>query len=146
MLGFYSIRKLIEASKLSNSTFEQELTLTTYPWSGKTVTRMNCHKLDQLYDFESPSTDLRTVLFLCHQIVHSFVFMPAFNEIGGLDALLFTSDRHRHQRLYSLTLDQIIERFDCIGTDYPNEMRMVFNPKTQDYDVSATMHTGGNWA
>lgn len=146
MLGFYSIRKLIEASKLSNSTFEQELPLAIYPWSGKTVTRMNWHKLDQLYDFDSSSTDSRDVLFLCHQIVHSFVFMPVFNEDGKLDAFLFTSDRHRHQRLYSMTLDQIIELFDHVGNDYPNEMQMVFNPDTLDYDVTATMHTGGNWA
>ncbi|MEX0718392.1 MAG: hypothetical protein WD066_17485 [Planctomycetaceae bacterium] len=146
MLGFYSIRKLIEASKLSNSTFEQGLPLTTYPWSAECVTRMNSHKLDQLYDFDSPSADQRDVLFLCHQIVHIFVFMPAFNEDGQLDAILFTSDRHRHQRLYSMTLHQIIQLFDRVGNDYPNEIRMVFNPDTQDYDVTATMHTDGNWA
>ena len=54
MLGFYSIRKLIEASKLSDSTIYEEIPITTYPWSGKTVTRMNWHKLDQLYDLDSP--------------------------------------------------------------------------------------------
>lgn len=146
MLGFYSIRKLIEASKLSNSTFEQELPLATFPSKGKNVTRMNSHKVAQLYDFASPSADSRDILFLCHQIVHSFVFMPAFNEYGRLNAILFTSDRHRNQRLYSMTVDQVIHLFDHAGNDYPNEVRMVFNPKTKDYDVTATMHTGGNWA
>lgn len=145
MLGFYSIRKLIEASKLSNSTFEQELPLTTYPRIGKNVTRMNSYKLDQLYNFASQSTDSRDVLFICHQIVHSFVFMPAFDEDGKLDVILFTSDRHRNQRLYSITLEQIIQLFDQVGNDYPNEIQMVFNPDSGDYDVTATMHTGGNW-
>jgi len=146
MLGFYSIRKLIEASKLSNSTFEQEIRVTTYPCTGKTVTRMNTHKVDQLYDFASPTTTVRDVLFLCHQIVHSFVFMPAFTENGELDSILFTSDRHRHHRLYSMTFEQIIQLFDQVGSDYPNKIRMVFNPDTQDYDVTGTMHTGDDWA
>jgi hypothetical protein len=146
MLGYYSIRRLIEASKLSNSTFEQELPLTTYPCTGKTVTRMNSHKVDQLYDFDSPTIASCKVLFVCHQIIHSFVFIPVFNENGEINGILFTSDRYRHQRLCSMTLDQIIHLFEQVGCDYPNEVRMVFNPFTRDYDVTSTMHTGADWA
>lgn len=146
MLGFYSIRKLIEASKLSESTVGQQLHVTTFPWSGKTVTRMNWDKIDKLYELDSPSSETRQVLFFCHQIVHSFVFMPAFDERGQLDGILFTSDRHRHQCLYLVTLDTVIQLFDCVGNDYPNDVRLKYNEDLKDYEVTATMHTGGDWA
>jgi hypothetical protein len=146
MLSFYSIRKLIEASKLSDSTVTQQIPLITYPWTGKTVTRINWHKIHQLYALGSPSNESRDLLFLCHQIVHSYVFMPVFDDSGSLDGIMFTSDRQRNQRLYSMTLDAIIELFERVGNDYPNEMRMVFTPDTQDYNVTATMHMGANWA
>jgi hypothetical protein len=43
-------------------------------------------------------------------------------------------------------MNRIARLFEQVGNDYPNEMHMTFNPHTQDYDVTATMHTGGNWA
>ena len=94
MLGFYSIRKLHEAAKMSSATMTDSVALTTYPWSGKNVTKLNWHKLDQLYDLASPRCETRDVLFVCHQFVHSFVFTAAFDENEGLQGicLLYTSD------------------------------------------------------
>ena len=136
MLGFYSIRKLIEAAKLSNTTVDQQLQLATYPWRGnKPVHKMNWHKIDELYDLSSSSQEDRDLLFICHQIVHSFVFILSFDdEDGGLAGLLFTSDRHRHQQLYGLGIDRVIGLFEQVGKDYPNQMSGRFNPDTQDWE------------
>ena len=139
MLGFYSIRKLIEASKLSDSTNDRQIKIVSYPWTGKTVTLMNWHHIDRHYDFESPTDETCGLLFMCHQIVHSFVFMPAFDENVLLDGMLFTSDRYRHEKLHHAEIDDIIELFEHVGRDYPNTMSMVFNPNRQDYDVTSEM-------
>ncbi len=148
MLGFYSIRKLIEAAKLSNATIDQQLQLATYPWRGnKPVHKMNWDKIDELYDLTSSSHETHDLLFICHQIVHSFVFTFSFyDKDGGLAGLLFTSDRHRHQRLYGLGIDHVIDLFEQVGKDYPNEVKGRFNPDTQDWDFDSVMNSGDDWA
>jgi hypothetical protein len=140
MLSFYSIRKLIEATKVATTTSDMALNLKQYLWYGKNVTKMNWDKLDELYDFESPSTASRKLIWICHQIVHSFVFSPIFSESGGLDGFLFTSDRARHQQLSHLGLDQCVQLLEHVGSDYPNQMSIVLTPKTGDFDVTAITH------
>ena len=54
MLGFYSVRKLIEASKISNDLIESPVSIIMYPSKNKSVTLLNWHKLDQLYDRSKP--------------------------------------------------------------------------------------------
>jgi hypothetical protein len=145
MVGFYSIRKLMEASKLSDATVRQQVQLTVYPCTGKTVTKMNWHKINELYDLEAASTQLRDLMFLCHQFIHTHVFLPVFDENRFLHSILFTSDRHRHQWLHSLEVVCIVDLFERVGSDYPNEVKMTYNPAKQDYDVTAVTHTGGSW-
>lgn len=135
MLGFYSVRKLHEAIKLSTATMEQEISLIAYPWVGKNVTRLNWHRLHELYDLDSATTENHDVLFLCHQFVHSFVFTVAFDDNDSLDGIMFASDRQRHIALLQISIDQIISLFEQVGNDYPSSASYKLNPKTGDYDV-----------
>ncbi len=48
-LGFYSVRKLFEAEKLSTSLRQLSLVTAIYPPTGKNVTRHNWHKTDELF-------------------------------------------------------------------------------------------------
>jgi len=143
MLGFYGIRKLHEAAKLSTSTMQQRVSLIAYPWSGKNVTKLNWHNLDKLYDFDAALTQDHDLLFLCHQFVHSYVFNAAFDDRYRLNGVLFASDRQRHKALFHAEIDQIADLFDRVGSDYPNSESYVLNPKTGDYDVVATMNFNG---
>jgi hypothetical protein len=143
MLGFYGIRKLHEAVKLSTSTMQQRVPLITYPWSGKNVTKLNWHNLDKLYDFEAASTEEHDLLFLCNQFVHSYVFCPAFDNHGRLDGVLFASDRQRHKALLLAAIDQVAGLFDQVGNDYPNTRHSLLNAKTGEYDVVAAMMPDG---
>ncbi len=138
MLGFYAIRKLAEAAKISNVNVSREIQITAFPWSGKVVTRLNWHRIDELYDFESIQALTVDTIFLCHQFVHSYVFCPLFDEQGGLKGIYFTSDRYRNDRLHCITVEQIIELFRQIGNDYPSEQRWNFNNDKQDYEVTST--------
>jgi hypothetical protein len=110
--------------------------LIAYPWNGKkNVTKLNWHKLDELYDFDAAVTKHHHVLFLCHQFVHSFVFMAAFDERQRLDGIFLASDRQRHTALLRVSIDQIAVLFEQVGKDYPSTVNYSLNLKTGDYDV-----------
>lgn len=135
MLGFYAVRKLSEAHKLSKAVVEQKTSLAIYPWRGKPVTVRNWRSVDELYDFENPGKTAKDLIFLCHQIVHSYVFAPCLTRSGRLEAILFCSDRLRHSCLFSLPLTTLINLFEQVGNDYPSQTRLTFNEEIQDYDV-----------
>jgi hypothetical protein len=146
MLAFYSIRKLIEAAKVSTATKTKEITVEQYPWRGKAVTRLDRHKLDELYDLGSGTPTQVSLQRICNQLIHSYVFAIAQSESGGLGGFLFVSDRDKHRHLYSLDVDDVIALLECVGRDYPNEVRMVLNSETGDYEVTAITHPKGELA
>jgi hypothetical protein len=136
MLGFYSIRKLVESQKLSNAVINQKITASVYVWKGKPVTRINWVKIDELYDLEKPKTVSKDLLFFCHQFVHSYVFWEYFEEdTRFVEGVFVSSDRERHRNLYSLSISQIIALFEQIGNDYPENFALVYNPEKMDYEM-----------
>ena len=137
MLGFYGIRKLIEASKLSDDVAQQSVTLTVHPPTGKPVTKMNWHKLDELFDVATNTAQQRDLRYVCHQFVHSYVFTLVTGEAGGLDGFFFASDRQRHIGLYYLPVAEAIRIFRQVGEDYPDEVRMVWDAKLKDYRITS---------
>jgi hypothetical protein len=138
MLGFYSIRKLIEAKKLSDSTVTSTVQLRAYGATGKSVTLMNWHNVDKLFDLENARLVTLDVVGLCHQFVHSYVFMVVLKQSGGLGGFLLSSDRQRRRLLYEIDVGQVITLFEQVGKDYPASVSMQFNETTQDFDVTAS--------
>lgn len=135
MLGFYSIRKLVEAHKVSDEIRERRLCLQGYPWAGSPVTFMNWDRIDQKYDLEHPVPLTKTVIWLANQMIHSFAFMPCFDSEGKLDSILFNSDRTRRQHLYVVHVNEVIDLFEEVGANDPASMQCTFNRDTGDYDV-----------
>jgi hypothetical protein len=135
MLGFYSVRKLLEAKKLSDDVANQKLRITAHSWKGKIVTRFNRFEYWELYDLEHSHLVARSLIFLCHQIVHSYIFIVSFDVLNRFSGILVTSDRERHRTLYFIKVQQIIELFERVGSDYPDEIRFVFDSSIQDYKV-----------
>jgi hypothetical protein len=137
MLGFYAVRKLIEAKKLSDSTANQCIALGRYPLrSGKRVTHMNWHRTHQLYDLSAPRDESRDLLYACNQFIHSYVFVLGLADKARFDHVLFASDRERHKGLFRTTPQQIIDLFDCVGSDYPTSAKMTWDEQSGDYHVS----------
>ena len=135
MIGFYSIRKLIEAHKISDELRDRPVPLRGYPWSGRDVTYMNWDMIDRNYDLESPVSLQQSLAWIANKVVHSFVFMAMCNEGGGLVSILFNSDHTRKKYLYEIRIDQLIVLFEEAGTNDPASISAVFNDKTGDYDV-----------
>lgn len=135
MIGFYSIRKMVEAHVVSDEIRDRDLCLQGYPWTGRPVTFMNWDKINEKYDLEHPVQVKRTVIWLANQMIHSYAFMPCFDTKGRLDLILFNSDRTRRQHLYSVPVDEIVALFQEVGSNDPASMRCHFNEDTGDYDV-----------
>lgn len=135
LLGFYAVRKLIEASKLTDAVARQVVRLTVHPPTGKQVTNLNWHKLDVLFDLRQSVIEQRDLNYVCHQFVHSYVFMAVVGETGGLHGFFFASDRQRHAGLYYLSVGEVIRIFRQVGGDYPNSAQSTWDPKLGDYRV-----------
>jgi hypothetical protein len=137
MLGYYSIRKLIESQKLSNAVINQEITINAYAWKGKPVTRLNWMKLDELYDLENPKKVTKDLLFICHQFIHSYVFLESFwDETRLLEGVFVSSDRERHRYLYFLSISYTIKLFEQVRNDYPDNFALIYNPQKMDYEMN----------
>lgn len=135
MIAFYSARKLIEAKKICDTLAERPVLLTKFQSKGKNVTRHNWHRLEELYQFDRPTKDRMNLRDLSNQFIHSYVFSLMHSEDGGLDSILFCSDRQRNRFLYKIEVDTLVEVFKAIGEDYPNLIESVWQADSKDYDV-----------
>jgi len=140
MIGFYIIRKLIEAkTKLTNALVATKYKGIKYPNNGKKVTRWNNHRLDECYDFDKPTTSKYDLIFLCNQFVHSYIFSPCFsseneseNSPLTLCAIHFSSDDKRNEWLFEISIASVIKIFKDLGNDYPSSSQLFFYDSLKD--------------
>lgn len=140
MIGFYLVRKLVEAKKLSDIMAEQQVNLSMYKHKDEwnPTTRMNKRKIDKLYNLDEEEVVSRNLRFLCNKFIHSYVFEECFDDESGLLlGIFFSSDKDRNKALYYIEIQKIIEIFEKVGSDYPTEVHFTVNFKTMDYDVTA---------
>jgi hypothetical protein len=136
MLGFYSIRKLIEAKKLTIDVINDQLSVISFPALGKAITLLNWHKFEQLYDLNRPKEQARSLQWLCNIFVHSYIFTPSFNDQSHLQGLFFNSDLYRNKELYFVDIANVIRLFEVVGNDcasYAERYRM--NHLKGDFEV-----------
>jgi hypothetical protein len=136
MIGFYSIRKLIEAHKVSDTVKDQVLPVTAFNWSGEPINKINRTCYWENYDLENGQVVQRDLIFVCNQIIHSYVFELWWDEKNALKGIIVSSDREKNKVLYLISIQQITDLFEQIGTNYPSKGTFTFNERTQDYDIS----------
>ena len=136
MLGFYSIRKLLEAKKLTIDVIKTKLSVISFPSLGEAVTLLNWHHFDRLYDFNRPNEQKRSLQWLCNIIVHSYIFSPVFGEQSRFEGLFFNSDLIRHEALYFVHIEGIISLFKSVGNDNANYAeKYSLDSKKGDFEV-----------
>lgn len=127
----------MEAKKLSDDVANQTRKITTHPWQGGAVTRLNRFDFRELYDLTRSRIIMRGLTFLCNQVIHSYIFALSFDESLNFNGIFVASDRERHQGLHFIQIQQIIDLFEQIGNDYPDEVKLEFDSRIQDYRVQA---------
>jgi hypothetical protein len=136
-ISFYALRKLMDCQKISDEIANGLVTVFAYPVLGKHVTRMNWHEFFELYDLKNGRKDSIPLRTLCNQIIHSYVFMPAFNTRGFFNGIYITSDNHRNRFLYKVKLTNISKILQTVGNNYPSQVSMVFDITKKDFQVNA---------
>lgn len=132
MVSAYAIRKLAEARKLADSTAATRLEVDAFPLIERVPDLMSWHRLDEFYDFANQRSVSLTMLDLCNQIIHSFVFA---REAGvgdddqsrsrGLAGILVASDRARTGQLYRIDVNSLIRLLRLVGNEEVVGSRMV---------------------
>ncbi|MCX5801808.1 MAG: hypothetical protein NTX17_10555 [Candidatus Eisenbacteria bacterium] len=117
MLGFYSVRKIFEAGKMSLRARSLQVRLLLF---GRGLSRMReeyAPILEFYYNLTKPQRHQRGLAFVCSQIVHSYVFGVAVGYDGGFHGVYFSSDRERGSRLYFVSATEIVRIFTRVGAD-----------------------------
>ncbi len=140
MLGFYMIRKLLEARKVSDSIAKRRLPLPVYCATGTRITYRNAHRIEDLYDLSGAHGETRTVAFICDQIIHSYIFVSCFADPPGWDGVLFASDRQKSRGVFYLRSRQILSLFRSVARNDPAWIRWKLNPRTREERIQVGPH------
>lgn len=87
MIGFYSVRKLIESKNLTGTVSKSVHKIRCYKSTGKPITLFTRRNVDELYDLENSRLRTEQLTYLCHQVIHSYVFCSYL--AGTICCLLF---------------------------------------------------------
>jgi len=160
MFGFYIVRKLLEANKLSSDFDSLKLECKVYSSNGKKMTIMNNHRFDECFDLESPKSEKRELRFFINQFVHSYIFSPIISvtdkEIEAkmndgsltedeiielyedsdkeLSGIFFNSDKNKNESLFQINIKTVRKLFKKVGNCNVTEIRMKYNERKGDYD------------
>jgi hypothetical protein len=134
-LAAYAIRKLHEAQKLSTSFGHWSFRCRTYPAVSDRITFSNNHKLDELYDFDTPEEKVIAARHLIDLIIHSFAFAEFLRDDMTVEGFLVTSDRRRYDRLWFVEMLAYVRLMRNVGNDYPPGTTGVFNRDRNDWEM-----------
>ena len=138
-IGFYIIRKLIEAKKLSDDVENFSIQVKSYPLlPGKSVDRRSKRRWDTLFDLTSPASKNVKLAFVCNQVIHSYIYTPIF-ESGMPVSFVFCSDWERNRNLFEMNFDVFLSTLEKVGKDHPNEMSITYDQAKKDYVITQRM-------
>lgn len=135
MLGFFMLRRLIELCKVSRATRNAALNVFSYKAVGKNVTRLNGHKIWELYDMEREIPEKKKPLYIANQFIHAYTNFIARDESRNWSDAFVVSDFDRNDCIWRVPVPEIRRIFRIAGDDYPHTVRMVFKKKKGDYDI-----------
>ncbi len=136
MLGFFMVRRLIESHKVSSTTRDFTMKVFSCPTRGKHVTRMNHHRLDEIYDLENERHQTKKPLYLSNQFIHAYTSFVARDETRNWSDVYAVSDFDRNDCIWRIPVAEIRRLFTQAANDYPYSFQMVYNVGKGDYDVS----------
>lgn len=135
IMAFFRVRTLLERHMFSDDFLSRRIDVTTYrKKTEKPTTWLNNHKIEELFDLESPKSRQIDLNFICNQIIHSTIFIPVRNG-QCFSHLLLCSDFERNHSLFLVELDVIVELLTSASTDWHNATSCEFNQKKRDFDV-----------
>lgn len=136
MLGFFIVRRLIELHKVSSAARDFTMTVYSCPARGKHVRRWNEHDIYELYDLEKERRERKKPLYLSNQFIHAYTSFVARDNSRNWSDVYVVSDFDRDDCIWRIPISEIRRLFKVAAEDYPYSVRMVYNQKKGDYEVS----------
>lgn len=127
-IGFYSVRKLIESKKISDSIKSKSYEIKEFPHNGNQGSVSDPYRLEDYILTQEKITKL-SVAMICNQFIHSYHFIPYFHNGKNLAGFYFCSDHKSSTSLYFIFLNDIIDIFRSTGNNYPSTMRFFRSQK-----------------
>ncbi|HYD39450.1 MAG TPA: hypothetical protein VEB43_01360 [Anaeromyxobacter sp.] len=135
-MGAFVVRRLADSHKLSDATVSMLLRVGQMPTTGKPVTLINNHRLDEWFDFSRSRRCQQPLPFLCNQAIHSYVFGVYTDRAGKrLAGVYIASDYQRNRALFAVPLAELERAFRRASNDYPTNLHYSFDEKLGDYRV-----------
>ena len=132
-IGMFSVRKLMESNKVSDSVLKKLVKLSAYPSGNKPITLLNQHKYPELYDLYAGEKEAVTYKDICNQFIHSSIFSPFIPSGKSLVGFFIASDYLKKKKLYYIQLKVVIEILKSVGNNYPIQLNIHFDEKKKDY-------------
>lgn len=117
MVSAYAIRKLIEASKVSDALSGRSFIAEEYALLGLVPDFFSRFSFWELYDLESPRRASLSLREVCNQLIHSWMWAISATEQNEFDGVYVSSDRSRASRLYKFELAELINTIRDIGRE-----------------------------
>ena len=117
MLGFYSVRKLLEAGKVSPLIDTRNISLIEYQRGLHRSQPVYGPILQAHYNLDLPHQLQASLRFVCNQVVHSYVFAIAVGYKSGFAGIYFASERERNDRMFFLKARELITLFCDVARD-----------------------------
>jgi hypothetical protein len=118
MVGFFAIRRLVEAEKTSSLLVRKRIPVRVLALVGREPAHLDRFEPWRYYDFESRQRSQLDVRSLFHEFVHSFILGLAFEESNVITGVLVASDRTKPTHVYEVSLEEIIRLFDYVSREH----------------------------
>lgn len=125
VLGAYAIRKLVETRSVAEELRQRQVPVRRCELSGNPPDPLDPADIADSYDFEHGRRDTLSVVGLCHEIVHSFVFAFFCGESADLfDGIYVSADRgDQNKHVYLVLASDFIALCGDMGADVGEQTR-----------------------
>jgi len=115
MLGFYSIRKLLEAFQPPpNMNFQSKVT--AFPRNKEKLSLICYPEVTEAFELDKPKIETIALKDLCNQIIHSYFFSVWLGPNHELRGVFFSSDYYKDKKIYRMEILAIAALFEKIAS------------------------------
>jgi len=109
MISAYIIRKLDDAAKIPSYILNNEINIKKYIANKKIIDIMNWQRIEENYKLENEFEYKDNWRYFINQIIHSFTFIPIFDDNNRFTGIMLNSDKTKNDTLFYICISEIIK-------------------------------------
>jgi hypothetical protein len=118
IVSAHAMRKLVESHNVSEELRQRQIPVRRFDSTGRPPDPRHPDDIAESYDFDNGRRSTLSVLNLCHEIMHCFVFTFFCGETADLfDGIYVSSDRDKRKHVYLVLASDFIALCSDMGAD-----------------------------